>query len=254
MVSGMLALLIATMGPGSGPEKAAERYKIDLTMQQEIDLSSMGQGIMTNKLTASMFLSVSMSDTTGGRLAHVLVDSMLVNAEGQMAMAFPPALADSARGQFIHAYIVDGKIEGTPTLSAEGNAVLGLATQGLNAMFPGVGPKAEGKASWADTVTTSTVNDQANMNSSQIINWTRTGMDGSVLLLSGTGEGSVTGDQGGNQISGTVTNTIKAETMIGGPARAAELTSNQDVTVLSAQLPEPVSVKVSNTLVLTRLP
>ncbi|MGD9523214.1 MAG: hypothetical protein AB7P61_05245 [Gemmatimonadales bacterium] len=254
MVSGMLALLIATMGPGHGPEKAVERYKVDLTMQQDVDLSAMGQGVMSNKVTATMFLNVTMSDTTGGRLAHVVVDSIMLNAEGQMAMMFPPAMADSARGEFIHAYIVDGKMEGTPTLSAEGNSVLGLVTQGLNGMFPGVGPKAAGKAGWADTVTTNTVNENANLNSSQIVTWTRTGMDGDVLMLSGRGEGSVTGEQQGNQISGTVTNTVKAETVIGGPARSAEVTSNQEMTVLSAQLPEPIPVKVTNTLVLMRLP
>ena len=42
--------------------------------------------------------------------------------------------------------------------------------------------------------------------------------------------------------------------MIGGPARSAEVTSNQEMTVLSAQLPEPIPVKVTNTLVLMRLP
>jgi len=254
MVSGLLALLTVVMGPGSGPERAPDRYRVDLNMKQAADLTSAGMGVQESSLSATIFMNVTMSDTAGGRIAHVVVDSMMTAGEGAFAAQFPQTLADSIKGAFIHAYIVDGKPEGTPTFSVDGNPTLGLATQGLSALFPGVSAKAAGKKSWADTVNTNTVNESVNVNSNQVVNWTVTGQTGDLLTLAGSGQGTVTGEQGGNQISGTVTNTLTAVTPIGGPARSADLSSNQDMTVLVAQLPEPVVVTVTSTMKLTPLP
>lgn len=254
MVSGLLAVLTVVMGPGSGPERAADRYRVDLNMKQAVDLSSAGMGTQEASLAAAIFMNVTMRDTTGGRIAHVVIDSMTISGEGQLAAAFPQALADSSRGAFIHAYIVNGKLEGTPTLSVEGNGALGLATQGLSALFPGVSEKAAGKKTWSDTVNTNTVKDGSDMNASQIISWTLTDQQGDLLTLTGSGHGTVTGTQGENQLTGTVENTLAAVTRIGGPARSAELNSNQDITVLSPQLPEPIMVKVISSMKLTLLP
>lgn len=254
MVSGLLALLTVVMGPGSGPERAADRYRVDLNMKQAVDLSSAGQGVQEMSLTAAIFMNVTMRDTTGGRIAHVVIDSMMTTGEGQFAASYPQALADSIRGAFIHAYIVNGRLEGTPTLSVEGNAALALATQGLSALFPGVSEKAADKQSWADTVNTHTVNEMVDLNSNQIVTWTVTGKQGDLLTLAGTGEGTVTGEQAGNPVSGTVKNTLAAVTVVGGPAKNAELSSEQNITVLVAQLPEPVVVKINSSMKLTPLP
>lgn len=254
MVSGLLALLAVTMGPGSGPERAADRYRVDLTIKQAADLTAAGMGMQEATLTASIFLNVTMSDTTGGRLAHVIVDSMTTGGEGQLAAVYSPELSVGAKGASIHAYIVNGRLEGTPKLSVEGNAALGLAVQGLNALFPGVSAKAAGKQSWSDTVSTTTTNEQVNITANNIVNWTVNSTQGNLLTVTGAGEGSVTGDQGGNQISGTVKNTLTAVTVIGGPSKSADLSSTQDMTVVVAQLPDPVLVKVNSTMKLTSLP
>ncbi|HET9066275.1 MAG TPA: hypothetical protein VFN22_10700 [Gemmatimonadales bacterium] len=254
MVSGLLALLTVVMGPGSGPERAADRYRVDLNMKQAADLSSIGQGMQESSVSATVFMNVAMSDTAGGRIAHVVVDSMRVSGEGALAAQFPQALADSIKGAFIHAYIVNGKPEGAPTYSVEGNPALALATQGLSALFPGVSEKAAGQKSWADTNNTSTVNEAINVTSNQVVTWAVTGQSGTLLTVTGTGQGTVTGEQGGNPVSGTVSNTLTAVTPIGGPSRSADLSSNQDMTVLVAQLPEPIAVKVTSTMKLTPLP
>ncbi|MEO8479312.1 MAG: hypothetical protein ABI542_06720 [Gemmatimonadota bacterium] len=254
MVSGLLALLTVVMGPGSGPEKAADRYRVDLNLSQAVDLSSAGMGIQETSLEASIFMSVTMSDTTDGQIAHVVVDSMLTSGKGQLEAQYPQALSDSVRGQFIHAYIVNGRLKGTPTFSVEGNLALALATQGLSALFPGVSDKAAGKKAWADTVNTNTVNNGADMNANQVVNWTVTGQQGEWLTVTGTGEGTLTGTQGDNQITGTVKNTLAAVTRIGGPAKSAELNSTQDITLLTPQLPEPIPIKATSSMKLTTLP
>lgn len=254
MVLGLLALALVATGPTPGPEQVATRYRVDMTLQQQIDLSAAGQGVQSNDLSASIFMNVVMSDTTDGQIAHVVIDSMTLNAEGLAAAQYSQQLADSIRGSFIHAYIVDGRLKGAPTLSVEGNVALVLATQSLSALFPGVGTAAAGKAGWADTVTTTTSTEAVNVNSTQVITWTRTGQDGDVLLLSGTGEGTVTGEQQGNQVSGTVKNTLTAETVIGGPARSARIASDQAMDILVASLPDPVSVKTTTTVTAATLP
>ncbi len=257
MVSGLLALLTVVIGPGSGPERAADRYRLDLNMKQTVDLSSAGMGTQESSLSALIFMNVTMSDTTDGRIAHVVIDSMITSGQGQLAATFPQSLADSTRGTFIHAYIVNGRLKGTPTFSVEGNGALGLATQGLSALFPGVSEKAAGKKAWVDTVNTNTVNNGADMNANQIVNWTVIGQQGDLLTVTGASEGTLTGTQGENaenQITGTVKNTLAAVTRIGGPAQSADLSSVQDITLLTPQLPEPIPIKATSTMKLAPLP
>ena len=254
MVSGLLALALMSAAPTTGPAQAALRYRVDMTLKQLIDLSAAGQGLQSNDLSASIYMNVTMSDTTDGQIAHVVIDSMTMAAEGMAAAQYSQALADEAKGGFIHAYIVDGRLKGTPTLSLPENVAMGLATQALNGLFPGIGTSAAGQTAWADTVNTSTTTASVDINAAQIISWTRTGQDGDVLLLSGSGKGTVIGEQQGNQVTGTVTLTMNTETAIGGPARASTITSEQNMDVLVPSLSDPVAVSSNTVLKVTTLP
>jgi hypothetical protein len=257
MVSGMLALLTLTtgaVGPASTADTAAQRYRIDLTIKQDIDLTAAGQGPQTTDMTGTAFVTLTMSDTTGGKLAHLAIDSMTVVATGQLSNAFTQDLADSLKGQWLHAYVVDGKISGTPTPSVEGNPALAVATAAINALFPGIGSKAASGQGWADTTSNDVTNDQGMQNTQQIVTWTVGTRDGETLMLTGTGSGSVTAEMGGQQITGILSSSATITSVIGGPSSKATITSTQELSVLNPALPEPIPVKVSSTATLVELP
>lgn len=249
MVSGMLALLTLVAGP-TGPE-APQRYKMDVTISQVLDLSAMGMGEQTSDINGTVFFTLTMSDTTDGQLAHAVIDSMMVTATGQAAMQFSQSVADGLKGEYIHAYIKGGKVEGTATPSVTGNTAMALAMPFVSAVFAGV---RDGAKTWADTISTVTSNDQSNMNAQSIVNWTVTGMTGDQLQLTGEGAGTVSGEQAGNQISGEVTNSWTLTSVVGGPATKAVLESSQDLLIITMQAPEPIAVQVTTSATVVEIP
>lgn len=256
MVSGFLALLIATT-PAAGPTPQSAnpvRYKVDLTMNQKADLTSAGQGVLEGGVNSTVYVTLTTSDTTGGTIAHFVVDSMRLEATGISAGQLSQAFADSLAGETIHAYIVNGKVEGTPELSDPNNPAMNVASQVVGVVFAGISPKARSAKTFSDTVTSNTVNEQGTRNSQQVIDWTVTGSEGDFLMLTGKGAGTVSADMGGQQISGSVNTSMDITSPVGGPAAKAVVTSDQDMMVLVPGMPEPISVLVKTRAELSKLP
>jgi hypothetical protein len=256
MLSGTLALLSLAAGVAGpvGPDKAAQRYRLDLVLTQAVDLTSAGQGELKSDVTSTAFVTVTMSDTTGGRLAHVVIDSLTVVGNGPLAGQFSQALADALKGESLHGYIVDGKLQGAAKPSVDANPTLNLVMPVMNALFPGVGARAATTQSWSDTTQNNVTNEQGTQNSQSIVAWTVTGREGTVFTLTGAGTGttSVEGEQ--QQATGTVTSSITVSTVAGGPAKSTKLTSSQELSVLVPSLPDPIPVKVDTEATLTELP
>jgi hypothetical protein len=258
MVSGMLTLLTLAAGiagPMTGPDKAAQRYRVDVEITQELDLTAAGQGVQVASVTGTAFLNLSMSDTAGGKLAHVVIDSLTVSATGQLAMAFTQTLADELRGAWLHGYVVDGKLNGPAKPSVEGNAAMGIALAGMNALFPGVTSKATAAgASWADTTHSSITNESGTQNTDQVVTWTVRAKNGATMTLTSSGMGTANADMEGQQITGTVTSSGDVTSQAGGPSTSAIITLLQELSVLTPSLPDPIPVKVSSTAKLVELP
>lgn len=257
MVSGIMALVTAaSIAAGPVPQgPAATRYRLDVSVDQHVDLTAAGMGDQVSALRARLFVALDVRDTTGGRMIRVTIDSVAVDsASGQSFGAFTQAVADGSKGLWVGAMIVDGKIEGATTPSDSTNPFVSLVSQGVRAFFPGVSAKHKGMTTWADTVSNSTVNEMVNVNSTNITNWSVGKTDGNLVTVTGTGEGTVTGEQGGNPVNGTTRSTMTVVTPFDGPSRSAELESVQDVTILAQQLPEPVKVTATSKLKLSALP
>lgn len=257
MVPGLLALLVATsgiVGPGNGPDKSPQRYRLDVKLDQTIDLTAVGQGEMTAGVVSSAYVTLTVSDTTGGTLAHVVIDSMTITATGQMAGLYNQQLADSLRGEFIHVYIVNGRPEGAPKPSVEGNPVMQMVIPVVSGLYPGVGSKATDLDKWSDTTRNDTVNENGTQNTSQIVDWVVNSRSGAALTVTGTGNGTINADMGGQQVSGTVTSTANVTTPVGGPSSHAVVSSIQSLSLLNPALPEPIPVKVESSATMTQLP
>jgi hypothetical protein len=253
IVSGLMALALLTGGP-NGPDKPATmRYKVDVAVKQAVDLTPMGQGVMDSDINAAVWVAVTMSDTAGGQLAHLVIDSMSVEATGMAGAQFPQEAVNAARGVFFHAYIVDGKVKGTPTLSVENNiAVMVLGAPALSALFIGMPEGKKMGDTWTDTTTTA-AEGGTGMSGQSIVEWKVTGMDGEAYVVTGTSTGTVSGEQQGQQISGTVEGTTEATTTPGGPAKSATVKTTQAIEVLVPQAPDVIRVQSTSSAVVTRL-
>jgi hypothetical protein len=256
MVSGVLSSLaaLAVVAAGVGPDKVAQRYKLDVVINQNIDATAMGQGMVTSEITGTALLTLTMSDTAGGQIAHLVIDSFTVNATGQAGALFTQEAANGLKGQYIHGYIVDGKLTGTAKPSVEDNQVMNLAMPAMNALFPGIGSRATNAQNWTDTTRSNSVNEQGTQNSESIVTWTITGREGTMLSLTGEATGTVTIEATEQQVSGTVTSTSTVRSVIGGPSTSATLNSKQALSVLISALPEPLPVNIETRATLTSIP
>jgi hypothetical protein len=148
----LVACTIATLlgaAPGHAPVTA--RYRVDQTLTQDIDATAAGKGRQSVSFSTSSFLTVTFTDTTGGKSLRIVVDSM----RGDSATPIPAAVFDSARGSEFHAFLsAAGKLSDIEEVSISAAAA---RVQGFLADFyPWVKAGAKPGEEWADTSTRAT--------------------------------------------------------------------------------------------------
>ena len=252
MLAGLLALAIS-IGVVTTPI-APLRYKIEVSTSQEVDLSAMGQAKMTGDVAAVMFVSITMSDSGAGQLAHIVLDSMTITPSGMMEQQFDPSLAGAAKGAFYHVYVMGGKVQGTPKPSMAENPALALMGQAVQMMFPG-STRAGLKMgeSFADTTTTSNTSEAGTNTASSVTSWTLKGIDGDAMVFEGSSIGKMSVDGGQNAVTGTNTGTRTMTSTAKGPIKSATLTSAIDISVVPAGMSDAIPVKGTSKVTITQL-
>jgi hypothetical protein len=259
-VSDMLALLYTitalTGGGGTHPNPPATHYRVDVSATQDVDASALGGAPSTTKFDVSGFLSLTMSDTAGGQLAHAVIDSVTLPAGTEL----PPGMDDpaSAAGVSFHAYVVDGKVSKIPEPSSANN-LAAIFSGTLGVLFPGVRANARMGDTWWDTTTTKTATSPTDTRTSTTITkWTVTAVNGSEITVqgdaTGTSEGPVSTSAGELTLKGTMNGTRHVTVAPGAPASHADATATTDATLSSPTLPAAVTVKGTTTITVTRLP
>src|SRR4029453_19034120 len=76
------------------------RYRVDQTLTQNMDASAAGKGKQTISFSTVSFLTLTFTDSTGGRSVRVVVDSM----QGDSTAPIPAEVFDSAKGAEFHAF------------------------------------------------------------------------------------------------------------------------------------------------------
>ena len=122
------------------------KYRVDQSLTQEVDASAEGQGKQTLRFTASTFVTVTLTDSAGGRTMRVVIDSV----KGDSATPIPPAVMDSARGGEFRAFVSKA---GKPSpLTPTGTSPAASQVQGLLAdFFPWVRAGLKVGDAWSDT-------------------------------------------------------------------------------------------------------
>lgn len=147
----LACLTAALLAASTSHAPLTSRYRVDQTLTQEIDASAAGKGKQSISFSTSSFLTVTLSDTAGGRTVRIVVDSM----RGDSASPIPATVFDSARGAEYHAFLnAAGKLS---DLEAVNVSPAAARVQGfLTDFFPWVKAGAKAGEQWADTNTKAT--------------------------------------------------------------------------------------------------
>jgi hypothetical protein len=151
-VLGLAALSTASLVLVAGVAPSTARYRIDQTLTQEIDGTASGKGKQSMHFSTSGFVTVTLTDSAGGRLVKVVLDSI----SGDSTSPIPATVFDSARGAEYRAFLnKTGKLS---DLEAVTTTQAALQVQGfLTDFFPWVKPGVKVGETWADTTSRSTV-------------------------------------------------------------------------------------------------
>jgi hypothetical protein len=147
-----LTLALLGAAPASNAP-VTSRFRVDQTLTQEVDATAAGKGKQSVSFSTSSFLTVTLSDTAGGRAVRIVVDSM----RGDSATPIPAAVFDSARGAEFHAFLsAAGKLSDLEAVNVSPSAA---RVQGfLTDFFPWVKAGAKTGEQWADTSRRATTN------------------------------------------------------------------------------------------------
>jgi hypothetical protein len=139
------ALAVLAAAPAAQAPVTA-RYRVDQTLTQDIDATAAGKGKQSIGFTTSSFLTLTLSDSVGGRTVRIVVDSM----HGDSATPVPAAVFDSARGAEFHAFLsAAGKLSEFEAVNVSDAAA---RVQGfLSDFFPWVKAGVKPGEQWADT-------------------------------------------------------------------------------------------------------
>jgi hypothetical protein len=151
-LGGWPAVAAATLAlPAFGLAPVTAKYRVDQSLTQEVDASAEGQGKQTLRFTTSAFVTVTLTDSAGGRTLRVVIDSM----KGDSATPIPAAVLDSARGGEFRAFVSKA---GKPSpLTPTGTSPAAAQVQGLLAdFFPWVRAGLKVGDGWADTTVNTT--------------------------------------------------------------------------------------------------
>jgi hypothetical protein len=140
----LLATLLALHAGTEAPVTA--KYRVDQTLTQEIDATSAGKGKQSLSFSTSSFLTLTLTDSVGGKTVKVVVDSMRADSTAPI----PSSVFDSARGSEFHGFLsTGGKLSELELVSSSQAAA---KVQGFLAdFFPWVKRGVKVGEKWADT-------------------------------------------------------------------------------------------------------
>ena len=246
--------------PRAASAPSTTKYYFELKSEQVVDLSVFGQPNQVTTLDLKAWMTMTLTDSAGGRVVHVIVDSLNAVSTSPQITA---ATGDSAKGGMIHGFVDPaGRVKNLKSRPA-GNTLL-VAAQGIvNGIFPRMKPGAKAGDRWMDT--TDIVNSEGGSNTTVklTLDYTAGGTETvaglpaikvtatSTSVVTGTMENPMAGTMGVEGTgAGGGTFWVGADGRFLGGDLASTL--NEKLTITGA--PSPVPVKVTQQLKVTVLP
>jgi hypothetical protein len=259
----LTALAGFLLGPVPVPEPsprlvATTKYRVEHSTETFVDLSGVGQPNMETRFSLVSWIAVTVTDTTGGRVVHVTVDSMQFAGEvptlGQLN-------ADSAKGGSIHGFVdPEGRVKNL-SIQPEGVALLSELQGFIHSLFPRMKPGARAGEAWTDSLEIPSTTAGANLVSQFRISYTA-GSPESVegiagLRVTAATSAKVTGSMenpmaGSMEVEGIVSGESSFVIAPDGRILSGTSSATSDQIIKLAQAPAPIPLRVKQT-VTTRL-
>lgn len=218
------------------------RYKLEVKTVVTQDLTAVGQGQQTQEFQNTSFVSVDTRDSANGKVATIVLDSVVAGAGSPLTAEAAKGLAGTTWHGFVqpNGRLTDLKVDGEMPMAQ-------VVEAGLQQMFAPLKPGVREGQSWTDT----TDSENAGLAVRTVTNF-QTASDNyagaKVLKLAGASSGSISGEQATPQGSMTIEGTSSATTQffIGGDGvlLGSQFSSLQNLSITVAQLPEPIPVTV----------
>ena len=215
----------------------------------------MGQGNQTTSFTQLTIVSITLSDTVGGQVMHIVIDSLASDAPVPTAESI-----QKARGAWLHGTIDAwgrGKITAT---SADSNEMVAQLKGTMARFYPILKPAAKQGDIWVDTSKVDTKTASQSMKTTTVSTYTHAGSTtrdgkpaGRIDVTSATvGAGTMENPMAGSmevelKSAGTTSYFIGSD----GRLLGAESTSDGKSLVRTPMAPEPIPVTIKQTITIS---
>lgn len=210
----LLLTLLATSPFTTAPADSF-RYRLVTKSAQEIDMAALGQGVQSVEITSTALITVVMTDSAGGQVAHITVDSAGMDGGEAMAM-LGEEMTTVPEGVFFHFFVKDGKIASDATPSVMSVPVMNLIGP-ISMLFVNPKPTAKIGEFWTDTTTVDTTMAEGASKATTITKWKYSADETGGRVLDGEMTGTVTVDSPMGQMHGTSSGSQQIVTRTRGP-------------------------------------
>ncbi|MES1259636.1 MAG: hypothetical protein ABUL71_03505, partial [Gemmatimonadota bacterium] len=180
MLNGFLALAaLATMQQ----QQAPAHYRITLKATRSVDRSANGEEAVSGTYTAVAFVTATTTTEAGGKVGHVVIDSVRCSGTGIMSMAYDTVVGARSRGARYDFPIGEHMAElPIPTI---GNTLTNTLAQTAVMLFPNVEAGARTGSTWVDSLDTSPLADAGAKNRPVVTRWKVVSAPADSLILEG---------------------------------------------------------------------
>lgn len=224
-----MLLTLFTAPPVSVAPADSFRYRIVSVSNQEIDASALGQPSQAVTITTTALITLRLTDSAGGQVAHITIDSAGMDGGEAMAM-LGPEMTEVPPGVFFHFFVKDGKPASDMTPSTTSVPVLSLAGA-IAALFSVPKPAAKVGESWTDTVVVDTVMAQGNSKVTTISKWKVSSMEAGGRVLDADQTGIMEVETPMGKMSGTTSGKQHLVTRPRGPLLRMNTDTISDMTM-----------------------
>lgn len=249
------ALVVLSLAAAAAPSTTT-KYRVDQTVDQAVDASAIGGAQQRQRFAVSTFLTVTLTDTTGGKVMDAVVDSMVSDSA-----PVPKAVLDSVRGLPLHGLLDEGgHVNGIKPL--RDTPLASQMSDILSRLYPGIRPKVKQGDGWTDTTKVSTPTNGGAMNLQRITTYRATGKERrgrtEALKVDASFSSTVSGTQqtpnGPASIEGTGTGTGAHYLTADGRYIGGNWSATTKLTLSGGFAPKPLPVTVTETFAVSELP
>lgn len=250
------AALPAATGMAGHLPPVTTRYRVDQTLNQEIDASASGAGKQSIHFTTTSYLSVRLTDSAGGKAVRIVLDSM----RGDSGAPIPASVMDSARGGEFRGFV---ERSGRPgRLVTTGNAAAAQLQGLLSDFLPWVRPGFKVGETWADTSVATTGEGADTVTVRRVITYRAASNEGQgarrAVRIATTHSSQVSGTQptpqGSAKISGTGTGSGSYLVSPDGRYLGGQWEVTSSLQLSGAFAPQPVPITISQSTKVATLP